>query len=201
MTVPLASEHPVLQARLAGEVSADVSFEQLYDLYRQPVSAWLSLRVKPADADDLAQDVWTIFYRRWQTWRFPAELVPEAKPVLSFLYRTCHLTLAGFRRLQDRDRADDLGRAGEVAAPVGSWQRDLELGQCLTAAKVACSSDELEILSGKLTGVPARAIARTLGVTESAVDHGYRRAIVKIREALAAPGTTAPQTSAPEAPQ
>jgi DNA-directed RNA polymerase specialized sigma24 family protein len=188
MTVPLASEHPILQSRASGEVSADASFDQLYDLYKRPVYSWLALRVKPADADDLAQDVWTIFYRRWQAWRFPAELAPEAKPVLSFLYRTCHLTLAGFRRLQERDRADDLEQAGEIAAPAGSWQRDLEICQCLTAARHACSSDEVEILIGKLTGVSARTIARALGVTESAVDHGYRRAIAKVRDALIAPG-------------
>ena len=191
MTVPLASEHLILQARASEEVSADVSFEQLYDLYKRPVYAWLSLRLTPSDADDLAQDVWTIFYRRWQAWRFPAELVPEAKPVLSFLYRTCHLTLAGFRRTQERDRADDLEQAGEVPAPIERWHRDLEVQQCLTAAKDACSPEELEILIGKLTGVSARTIARTLGATESAVDHGYRRAIAKTRAVLSNPG--APQ--------
>jgi DNA-directed RNA polymerase specialized sigma24 family protein len=191
MTVPLASEHSILQARASGEVSADVSFEQLYALYQRPVYAWLSLRLPASDADDLAQDVWTIFYRRWQSWRFPAELVPEAKPVLSFLYRTCHLTLAAFRRMQERDRASDLEQAGPVAAPIGSWQRDLEVRQCLAAAREACSSDELEILLGKMTGVSARAIARTLGLTESAVDHGYRRALAKTRAVLVNPG--APQ--------
>ena len=191
MTVPLASEHSILQARASGEVSADVSFEQLYALYQQPVYAWLSLRLPASDADDLAQDVWTIFYRRWQSWRFPAELVREAKPVLSFLYRTCHLTLAAFRRMQERDRASDLEQAGPVAAPIGSWQRDLEVRQCLAAAREACSSDELEILLGKMTGVSARAIARMLGVTESAVDHGYRRALAKTRAVLVNPG--APQ--------
>ena len=188
MTVPLASEHPILQARASAEVSADVSFEQLYDLYKRPVYAWLALRVRPSDADDIAQDVWTIFYRRWQAWRFPEELVPEAKPVLSFLYRTCHLTLAGFRRMQERNRAEDVEQAGEMAAPIGSWQRDLEVRRCLTAAREACSPDELEILIGKLTGVSARTIARTLGVTESAVDHGYRRAIAKTRAMLSNPG-------------
>jgi DNA-directed RNA polymerase specialized sigma24 family protein len=191
MTVPLASEHSILQARASGEVSADVSFEQLYALYQRPVYAWLSLRLPASDADDLAQDVWTIFYRRWQSWRFPAELVREAKPVLSFLYRTCHLTLAAFRRMQERDRASDLEQAGPVAAPIGSWQRDLEVRQCLAAAREACSSDELEILLGKMTGVSARAIARTLGLTESAVDHGYRRALAKTRAVLVNPG--APQ--------
>jgi DNA-directed RNA polymerase specialized sigma24 family protein len=191
MTVPLASEHPILLARASGELSADVSFERLYELYQRPVYAWLSLRVPASDADDLAQDVWTIFYRRWQTWRFPAELVPEAKPVLSFLYRTCHLTLAAFRRMQERDRADDLEQADGLAAPIDGWHRDLEVRQCLTAAKEACSADELEILLGKLTGISARTIARTLGVTESAVDHGYRRAIAKTRAVLVNPG--APQ--------
>jgi len=191
MIAPLASEHPILQARASGEVSADLSFEQLYELYKRPVHAWLSLRLPASDADDLAQDVWTIFYRRWQTWRFAAELPAEAKPVLSFLYRTCHLTFAGFRRLQERHRADDLEQAGEIAAPEDRWHRDLDVRQCLTAARGACSSDELEILVGKLTGVSARIIARTLGVTESAVDHGYRRAIAKTRAVLANPGASA----------
>src|SRR5262245_17145695 len=191
MTAPLASEHPILQARASGEVSADVSFEQLYELYQRPVYAWLSLRLPASDADDLAQDVWTIFYRRWQTWRFPAELPPEAKPVLSFLYRTCHLTTSGFRRRQEPHRGADLAQAGELAAPADSWQRDLEVRQCLSAAREACSSDELEILVGKLTGVSARSIARALGVTESAVDHGYRRAIAKTRAVLSNPGASA----------
>src|SRR5262245_38753610 len=191
MTAPLASEHPILQARAAGEVSADVSFEQLYELYKRPVHAWLPLRLPTSAADDLAQDVWTISDRRWQTWRFAAELPPEAKPVLSFLYRTCHLTFAGFKRLQERHRAGDLEQAGDLAAPAGSWHRDLEVRQCLSAARDACSSDELEILVGKLTGVSARTIARTLGVTESAVDHGYRRAIAKTRAVLSNPGASA----------
>jgi len=190
MTVPLASEHPILQARAAGAVSADVSFEQLYDLYQRPVYAWLAVRLQSPDVDDLAQDVWTIFYRRWQSWRFPDELVPEAKPVLSFLFRTCHLTLAGFRRVRERDRAADLDQANEVAAPTDRWHRELEVQQCLTIARETCTADGLEILIGKLTGVSARTIARTLGITESAVDHGYRRAIAKVRAVLSGPGAS-----------
>jgi len=167
-----------------------VSFEQLYDLYQRPVYAWLAVRLQSPDVDDLAQDVWTIFYRRWQSWRFPDELVPEAKPVLSFLFRTCHLTLAGFRRVRERDRAADLDQANEVAAPTDRRHRELEVQQCLTIARETCTADELEILIGKLTGVSARTIARTLGITESAVDHGYRRAIAKVRAVLSGPGAS-----------
>jgi DNA-directed RNA polymerase specialized sigma24 family protein len=185
MTGPVAPEHPILEARARGAVSADVSFEQLYELYKRPVWAWLALRLQGADVDDLAQDVWTIFYRRWQGWRFGDEIIPEARPVLSFLFRTCHLTLAAFRRLQRRSANDALENADAVAADE-TWQRDLVLKECLATARSVCSSDELDILAGKLTGVSARTIARTIGVTESAVDHGYRRAIAKIRAALGA---------------
>lgn len=184
MTVPLASEHPILQARAEGSATADASFEQLYDLYKRPVYAWLALRVRTPDVDDLAQDVWTIFYKRWQTWTFPPDMAPEAKPVLSFLFRTCHLTIAGFARLQQRTRTDDLDRAEDVAAPNDLWQRQLDVRQCLDVARTACTADELEILVGKLTGVSARTLARTLDITESAVDHGYRRAIAKVRAEL-----------------
>src|SRR5262245_39465745 len=100
MTSPVGSEHQILEARARGAVSADVSFERLYELYKRPVRAWLALRLQGSDVEDVAQDVWTIFYRRWQAWQFAGEIVPDAKPVLSFLYRTCHLTLAGFRRLK-----------------------------------------------------------------------------------------------------
>jgi DNA-directed RNA polymerase specialized sigma24 family protein len=184
MNVPLASEHPILQARAEGSATADASFEQLYDLYKRPVYAWLAMRVRTPDVDDLAQDVWTIFYKRWQTWTFPPDMAPEAKPVLSFLFRTCHLTLAGFARLQQRTRTDDLDRAEDVPAPHDLWHRQLEVRQCLDVARTACTADELDILVGKLTGVSARTLARTLSITESAVDHGYRRAIAKVRSAL-----------------
>ena len=46
--------------------------------------------VGPTAVDDLAQDVWLIFYSRFRRWEFGTEMEsPEARPVLSFLFRTC----------------------------------------------------------------------------------------------------------------
>lgn len=69
--------------------------------------AWLALRADSA-ADDLFQDVWTVFYRRCREWQHRAPMGDESRPVLSFLFRTCHLTLRAHRRL----------RAARDAAPL-----------------------------------------------------------------------------------
>lgn len=76
-------EHEVLRARTRGEVSADAAFERLHALYAPSVRAWLLLRVRGTEAEDLVQDVWTIFYHRWRRWeQRPGMDVPEARPVL-----------------------------------------------------------------------------------------------------------------------
>jgi DNA-directed RNA polymerase specialized sigma24 family protein len=59
-------EQPILRSRARGEVSCGAAFERLYALYAPAVLAWLVLRVEKSDADDLAQDVWAIFYQRWR---------------------------------------------------------------------------------------------------------------------------------------
>ena len=60
----------------------------------------------------------------------------------------------------------------------------VQLGECLAAAKESCSDEEVAVLTAKLAGVPAREIARTLQITEAAVDHRFRNAVARIRERL-----------------
>jgi len=183
-------EQPILRARARGQVSAGDAFEQLYALYASAVLGWLVLRVGPGDADDLLQDVWMIFYRRWQRWQFTPEMeVPEARPVLSFLFRTSHFVLKGHRRRQAVRAHEPLEAAAEAsngAAPA-KLLRWLELGRCLELARENCPSEELDVLMAKLAGVPAREIARTLAVTEPVVDHRYRNAIARLQKHLAPP--------------
>lgn len=177
-------EHEVLRARTRGEVSADAAFERLHTLYAPPVRAWLLLRVRGTEAEDLVQDVWTIFYHRWRRWeQRPGMDEPEARPVLSFLYRTCHFVLKGHRRkarLEDAmetDMAD--GQAGAERLLLG-----VEAGRCLDLARRLLRPEELDVLLAKLAGVPAREIAGTLGVTESVVDHRFRNALARVRTRL-----------------
>lgn len=60
----------------------------------------------------------------------------------------------------------------------------LTLGQCLEFAKTHCSEVDVAILTGKLAGISARDIARTLVISESAVDHRYRNTLGYLRQQL-----------------
>lgn len=180
-------EPQILRARAEGRVSADESFEQLYGLYAPLVAAWFQVRVGADVADDLFQDVWTIFFNRWQRWELLPEMMhAEAKPVLSFLFRTAHFVLIGHRR-QGAGRQQESLEEVEVADRQRSperMQQQLELGRTLALAHKMCPPEELDVLLAKLAGVPAREIARTLQVSEPVVDHRFRNAIARLRKEM-----------------
>ena len=183
-------EQPILRDRARGVVSCDQAFEQLYALYAPVVLGWLSLRVEATEVDDLFQDVWTVFYGRWRRWQFLLEMMaPEARPVLSFLFRTCHFVLQGHRR-----RAAHVQEPLEaVEVPDGARGPDrllqcAEFGRCLALARKICSHEELDVLMAKLAGVPAREIARTLSMTEAVVDHQFRNAVARLQKRLRVEG-------------
>ena len=182
----------VLRAWARGELSPEAAFARLYDAYAPLVRTWLAVRAR-GEADDLFQDVWTIFYRRCLDWEHRPDLDDEqARPVLSFLFRTCHLTLRAHRRLLERRAAQPLDTIADPAVDGGSRALEaVQLGECLTAARLRCSDEECAVLTAKLAGVPAREIARTLRLTEATVDHRFRNAVARIREALAPSGKDA----------
>lgn len=179
-------EQEILRSRARGEVSADAAFERLYALHHPAVRAFLRLRARAAEAEDLVQDVWMIFHHRWRRWEFRPEMeAAEARPVLSFLYRTCQFVLQGHWRraaraeepIADRDAADARQGAERLL-------RDVEVGRCLGLAREVCTPGELEVLLAKLAGVPAREIARGLGITEAVVDHRFRGSLERLRKRL-----------------
>jgi RNA polymerase sigma factor (sigma-70 family) len=180
-------ETDVLRPWASGELSPDEVFQRLYDAYAPLVRAWLVVRAGSA-ADDLFQDVWTIFYRRCREWEHRSGVDDAARPVLSFLFRTCHLTLRAHRRMAQRD-SEPLANAAPPAMDGQALALEaVQLAECLDAARRHCSDDDCAVLTAKLAGVPAREIARTLRLTESAVDHRFRNAIERIRQVLAKPG-------------
>lgn len=183
-------ERSILRARAQGEVSADASFEDLYRLYGPTVRAWLRFRVHGPAADDLLQDVFLIFHGRWRRWEFRPEMEAEgARPVLSFLFRTCHFVLRAHRRRAGREEsATNIEAVDERGAD--KLLRDAEAGRALGLARRLCPGEELDVLLPKLAGVPAREIARTLGVSEPVVDHRFRNALQRIRKGMAGKGGT-----------
>ena len=163
----LPLEHGIVSARMCGAMSVDTSFERLYRMYAPVVIGWLAIRVEPHAVDDLLQDVWTVFYGRWRAWQQPAELdTPEARPVLSFLFRTVHLATKAHRR------------AWRVHEPIEKHHLTDE------GTMTHCSEVDVAILTGKLAGISARDIARTLEISESAVDHRYRNTLGFLRQQL-----------------
>ena len=182
MGQPKTGEQSILIARAMGEIGAQQSFERLFALYGGIVRAWFAMRVSAADADDLAQDVWTIFFDRWQKWRFEREtMTADAKPVLSFLFRTAHFVLRAHRRQRQHDEIDE-SHADARHDPAEAMQR-LEAGRLLDSARRICSNEDLEVLMAKLAGVPAREIANVLKITEAVVDHSFRNTIARLRDA------------------
>ncbi len=180
-------ENRVLRARALGEVSADAAFETLYREYGRTVSAWLAVRVDSTAVDDLAQDVWLIFYSRFRRWEFGTEMEsPEARPVLSFLFRTCQFVARGHRRLAASRVVEPLETPEDVpvANGRGSMLRRLEATRALAIAKSVCPENEVDVLLAKLSGMSAREIAATLSLSEAVVDHRYRNAIAKLRKKL-----------------
>ncbi len=187
MAVDAPIENRVLRARAQGEVSADAAFETLYREYGRTVSAWLAVRVDSAVVDDLAQDVWLIFYSRFRRWEFGTEMEStEARPVLSFLFRTCQFVAQGHKRLASSRVVEPLETPESVPVANGrdSMLRRLEATRALAIAKSVCPENEVDVLLAKLAGMSAREIASTLAVSEAVVDHRYRNAIAKLRKKL-----------------
>jgi DNA-directed RNA polymerase specialized sigma24 family protein len=99
---PASPERTVLRARARGEVSAAESFDALYRMHSGAVRGFLRSRVAASTAEDLMQDVFLVFHDRWQRWEFRPEMeAEEARPVLSFLFRTCHFVLRGHLRRRE----------------------------------------------------------------------------------------------------
>src|SRR5262245_46519790 len=184
----LPPEHGIVSARMRGDMSVDASFERLYGMYAPVVIGWLALRVEPYAVDDLLQDVWTVFYGRWRGWQQPVELdTPEARPVLSFLFRTVHLATKAHRRarrvhqpIEGHDLTDERMLPQRLID-------GLMLARCLEFAKTHCSEEDVAILTGKLAGISAKEIARTLEISDSAVDHRYRNTLGYLRQHLQSP--------------
>jgi RNA polymerase sigma factor (sigma-70 family) len=179
-------EQPILRARARGEVSTEVAFDQFYALYAPIVRGWAAISAKKDDAEDIFQDVWSIFYRRWRNWRFLPEMeVPEAKPVLSFLYRTFRFLLEGYRRkaLLKHEPLEEAALSG-IAVESTDLVRQVEVSRCLDIARRIFSSEEMDILMAKLAGIPAREIAAILSITEAMVDHRFRNSIARLKKHL-----------------
>lgn len=180
-------EQAILRARKDGSLSCDDSFHRLYELYARDVMAWVRFRLRSGEADDLFQDVWATFYTRWREWQFPERLeIAEARPVISFLYRTAAFVLRGHRRrarFRGHEPLADLELADPHSEPSKLLER-LEYERVLDLAAKICISEELDVLMGKLSGLSAAEIAGALRISTAVVDHRYRNVLARLRQRL-----------------
>src|SRR5262249_11430283 len=122
---------------------------------------------------------------RWRSWQHPAKPAPrQARPFLTFHFRTAHHATKAHRRarrvheqIEEHDLTD--GRTMPERLIDG-----LTLASCLDFAKSHCGEEDVAILTGKLAGISAKEIARTLEISESAVDHRYRNTLEYLRQHL-----------------
>jgi len=183
-TTGYAEEQAILRSRQSGDLSPEESFRALYDLYGRSVLSWLLVRVRRDQADDLFQEVWAAFLVRWRVWEFREDVAaPEARPVLSFLFRTAALIWKGHLR---KDRQNEpLPEGGrEPAVHSDDFESRVELGRCLDTAARICPPEEIEVLVARLTGLSGSEIAQALGISEAVVDHRYRDAVARLRRRL-----------------
>jgi DNA-directed RNA polymerase specialized sigma24 family protein len=183
---PPSLENRLLRARARGEISTDAAFEKLFLEYGRLVASWLAVRADPSVVEDLAQDVWLIFYGRFRRWEFGVEMESsEARPVLSFLFRTCQFVARGHRRLAENRKKDPLDDDDPRTSYSGqAVLRDVEASRALSIARRVCPEEELDVLLAKLAGLSAREIGKTLSMTEAVVDHRYRDAVARLRREM-----------------
>lgn len=128
--MPDGDELPVFAALAEGQLTHEDAFVSLYRAYGQITRAWFAQRAPAADVDDLLQDVWSIFWGRWREW-VPSEATAtsDPRPVLTFLSRTCHLTLMAHRRLTGDGATRAIEATDPLVASPRAATRDLESGE------------------------------------------------------------------------
>jgi DNA-directed RNA polymerase specialized sigma24 family protein len=185
-TLAYADEQEILLAREMGDLSTEESFRALFDLHGRAVLGWLLVRAPRDQADDLFQEVWSTFYVRWRSWEFREHLkAPEARPVLSFLFRTAAFLRHGeFRRKRLLVDCEALNILPDAASGPEALDRQVQVRRCLDLAAEICSPEELDALLGKLSGLSGEEMAQTLRVTAAIADHRYRSAVARLKRHL-----------------
>ncbi len=190
----MTDEQAVLRARQAGELSVEDSFRALFDLHARAVMGWLLVRVPRDHAEDLFQEIWAAFFVRWRTWEFRESVsAPEARPVLSFLFRTAAFVRGGqYRRKRQREMREEEASPAipDASSTPAALDACVQLGRCLDLAAEVCSPEELDALLAKLAGLSGEEMSVSLGVTAAIADHRYRSAVARLRRHLQPKETT-----------
>ena len=132
-----------------------------------------------ADAEDIAQETGVIVLRRVREQR-----VAAAAPVVGLFVRqvTTRLTLALHRRAKPTDADTEV--PSDLAGPERTVWNQLDLEAVDEVARATLTSDDLEVILGKLNGERSDEVAERLGSTQGAVRARRSRALDKLRKGL-----------------
>jgi DNA-directed RNA polymerase specialized sigma24 family protein len=177
-------ENEILASLLANRLSREEAFMALYASYAPSVRSWLRVQVGTELAEDIAQEAWTILFRRWTKWELRPELLTsDAKPILSFLFRTSHFLISAERRRMRR--FEQLSASAEGTFAPSNPELARESSALLERARQVADDTAFAVLIGKLIGLKGVEIADALHISTSEVDHKYRSLIIRIRKQLA----------------
>lgn len=154
-------------------IAEEASFRAMYEAYRPEIVAYFLRRCRPDDAQDLAEDVFAVAWRRRGD-------VPAGRSGLMWLYGVAHHTLSHHRRsVGRRIRLQQRLASVPLVDPPGPETEALhrtELEQVLAAARHLTPVDQEVLRLALWEGLAHREIAAVTGVSVPAVKQRFHRA-------------------------
>jgi len=149
------------------------SFRAVYEAYRPEIVAYFLRRCHPDDAQDLAEEVFTVAWRRRLD-------VPADREALMWLYGVAHNTLSHYRRSTGRRiRLEHRLATVPGADPPGPETEALRRVECEQVLEVVnhLKVKDQEVLRLALwEGLTHREIAQVTGASVPAVKQRFHRA-------------------------
>ncbi|MCL1593579.1 MAG: sigma-70 family RNA polymerase sigma factor [Actinomycetia bacterium] len=160
--------------------TAHVRFTRLYEAYYPDVLAYCARRVNRTDAEDVANEVFTVLWRKLDD--------VEQESAIAWLYGVAHRTItnrwrSNSRRIRLRERLDGLGT--ETSEPIDTVvvRRDEDRKVFDAMAKLKPADQEVLRLSAwEELGAPQ--IAEVVGCSVSAAEQRLHRAKNRLAKVL-----------------
>lgn len=163
------SDADLVRAAQAGDVA---SFEQLYARYVPVVHAILLGRLPPADADDVAQNVFITAYTKLQSLREPAAFA-------GWIARSARNAAESFRRaMSDTVELEDAFVTQETQS------EDAEAARALDAIRALPAAYRETLMMRLVEGMSGPEISARTGLTPGSVRVNLHRGMQMLRGAL-----------------
>lgn len=187
-----ADERAMLGEYLALRISLDELFDNVFLAYHRYLVFYLRRRGwSAAHSEDLLQTAWVTLWRDIKRGTFfergsDAEKTPAAKPILTFMIKTCEFAGRNLYRHENNHPTRSLEEP-EIADSL-AFENKIEDEICLSDVRRLifrfCTEDEKRVLNLLAFGLDRTEIAEIVGEKPHWVDNRRRAAAQKIREAM-----------------